>query len=144
MSRTKTRRRSSRLLTALVALLLPLTLIATWSLTTVTNTDRYVATLHPLAHDPAIIGYVADEASKAIVDQLNVEQQIHNLIPISLLTSTLTASLQKTIDDVIRKSLNTSAFQTLWDRENRFTHSTAVAVLSGDANPEINKVRKVA
>ncbi len=135
----------SRIAAGLLAIILPLSTISFWAVYTVTNTDRWVATLQPLATNPTITNYIAEEGASTIVTQLNVENRIAKVLPgpASFLATTITTQFQNTIARALGSALQSSAFQKLWEKENRFTHSTAVAILSGDENQNISKARKI-
>src|SRR5262245_56970478 len=54
----------------LVALLAPLAIVATWAHDQVGDTDRYVETVAPLAHDPAVQAAISTKISDAILEQI--------------------------------------------------------------------------
>jgi hypothetical protein len=47
-------------------LLAPLSVMAIWTRNQVTNTDRYIATVSPLARDPAIQTAIADQITAQV------------------------------------------------------------------------------
>src|SRR3954463_3093024 len=60
-------------LLVLVALLAPLAVVATWVHDEISNTDRYVQTVTPLASDPAIQDAAIARVTNAIYTRLDVE-----------------------------------------------------------------------
>ena len=54
-------------------MLAPLTGVAVWARNQVTNTDRYVRTVAPLAADPAIQAAVADQITAQVFSYLDVQ-----------------------------------------------------------------------
>src|SRR3954467_4753757 len=58
---------------ALVALLAPLAVVATWVHDEISDTDRYVQTVTPLASDPAVQDAVTTRATNGIFTRLDVE-----------------------------------------------------------------------
>src|SRR4029453_8264191 len=60
------------LLIVIACVLAPLAGVAVWSKNLITNTDRYVTTVAPLARDPAIQSAVADKITAEIFAQLDV------------------------------------------------------------------------
>ena len=60
------------LLIVIGCILAPLSVVAVWAKNQVTNTDRYVATVAPLADDPAIQNAVADRVTAEIFSYLDV------------------------------------------------------------------------
>jgi hypothetical protein len=130
---------ASRIAAIAFAVVLPLATVATWGVGTVANSDRWVATLHPLASDRTLTTYVANEGAARVISQLHVQDRIQKLLPpgAAFLSGTLTSQLQLTLASAIGRALRSGSFQSLWDRENRLTHDVAVAVLEGRANSTI-------
>ena len=141
----RARRVLSWVLVVLFGLLVPLTLISGWAVRTVTNTDRYVATMAPLARDKVITNYVADAATNALFKQLKVEDTIAGALPkrAAFIAGPVTQQLHSFTETQMRRVTGSQAFINLWDRENRFTHSTAVALLTGGNPPEVSKTRRL-
>ena len=54
-------------------LLLPVAAVALWARTVIFDTDRYVATVAPLARDPAVRNAVADRITAEVFAALNIE-----------------------------------------------------------------------
>ncbi len=135
----------SRLYAALLALVLPLSTIAAWGVATVTDTSRWVATLHPLASNATVTQYIATQGAETLIKDFHVEQRINQALPkqASFLASTITTELQRTIATALNDAINTQAFGTIWDKENQITHSTAVLILQGRANSELSTARSV-
>jgi hypothetical protein len=61
------------LLIVLGSVLAPLAGVAVWARNQVTNTDRYVATVSPLASDPAIQNAIADQITAQVFTYLDVK-----------------------------------------------------------------------
>ena len=53
-------------------LLAPVSVLAVWTANQVSNTDRYVANIEPLIHDPAIQNALTDKITTQIISHLNV------------------------------------------------------------------------
>jgi hypothetical protein len=145
MSTSTPNNRWSRVFAVVFAIVLPLSTIAAWAVSTVTNTDRWVATLHPLASEPVVTQYIAEEGARTLVHDLHVEKRIRQALPsgAAFLATTITTELQSTIATALSSALATHAFQTVWDRENRFTHQLAVDVLEGHDSTSISRARDV-
>lgn len=141
----RARRVVSWALVVLFGLLVPLTLISGWAVTTITNTDRYVATMAPLARDKIITNYVADAATNALFDQLQVQDKIAGVLPkpAAFIAGPVTQQLHSFTETQMRRVTGSQAFINLWDRENRFTHATAVSLLTGGNPPEVSKTRSL-
>ncbi len=145
MSQKTTRQLWSRIFAVILAIALPLTAISTWALANITNTDRWVATLHPLATDPVVTTYVAQQGAQAIVHQLGVQSRIESALPsrAAFLATTITTELEKTITKALESAIQTKAFQNAFDRANRITHTLVVKILDGTENSKINHARDV-
>ncbi len=145
MSARESKRWVSRVLAAAFALLLPLAVVSWWAQSTVSSTDRWVATLHPLASDPVVTAYLAQEGAVTIVRDFDVERRIAAAIPqgAGLLAPTLTSALQHTIAAAITVTLGSATFQRLWDSENRLTHRVAVDLLEGRVKVGVSRARAV-
>ena len=63
-------------LVALSILFIPLTATVTWAHQTVLNTDRYVATVGPIASDPAVVDALATKITDQIYTAIDPEQKI--------------------------------------------------------------------
>ena len=145
METTTTRAAISRFVAVIFAIVLPLATLATWGITTVTNTNRWVSTLHPLASNPVLTDYLAHEGAAIAIRELNVQNRLNKLLPegTGFLSATLTTQLENALATAFNSALRTETFQSLWDRENRLTHQVAVAILQGRANSSIATAHSV-
>lgn len=130
-------------LVVLFAILTPLTIVSSWAVETVTNTDRYVATMHPLAHDPVIVSYIAQESTQKLFTQFKVEEKVKKRLPPTLgfLAAPLTTQLQVYTDKAVQIFLRSQAFQSFWDKENRYLQANLVAILEGKTPPPVSQTR---
>ena len=145
-ARHRFRRVLSWILVVLFGLLVPVTLISGWAVKTVTNTDRYVQTLAPLARDKVITNYVASAATNALFTQLHVQSKIAGVLPkrAEFIAGPITQQLHTFTETQMRRVTGSQAFINLWDKENKYTHSTAIAMLTGKNPPTISKARELA
>jgi transposase InsO family protein len=60
------------LLIVVACVLAPLSVVAVWTRNQVTNTDRYVATVSPLASDPAIQNAIADQITAQVFTYIDI------------------------------------------------------------------------
>jgi len=142
----RTRTVTSWILIVMVGIFAPITILSGWAIKTVTNTDRYVATLQPLARDKAITTYIANTATAKLFADGRIEAKVAEALPkpTKFLATPLTAELERSTNKIFLKGLQSSWFPKLWDRENRFTHGTAVAILQGKSTPALNRARALA
>jgi len=136
---------------ALVAILAPLAIVATWAHDQVGDTDRYVETVAPLAHDPAVQRAVSDRISTAILDRLDVQaitdQAIEALsqrtdrpgVTLSLraLSTPLVNGITNFVRDQVTKLVQSDEFAQAWEQANREAHAQMVAVLTGKGSDAI-------
>ncbi len=117
------RRLVAWVLVVVASLAIPLAVVAYWAVTTVTDTNRYVATLSPLAEQPATTDAVATKATSRLLASVPVSKTI---LPSSQLESVVHAQ--------IAQLLTTQSFRQIWDTAVRNSHPTAVAVLTGSSS----------
>jgi len=124
--------------------LVPVGATATWLRTTVTDTDTYVATITPLATDPAVTSFVEDRATARVVaaisDQHLVDRALAALenrgLPtaatraLGLLAAPLAAQVEQVVRRVVTAVVESDQFATAWVAANRVAHAQLVAVLS--------------
>ncbi len=116
-------------------ILIPLSAVAIWSRNQLTNTDRYVETVSPLAANPDIQQTVASVVVKALFDQVDAESRIAGALPkaAKFLGAPLSSAMQGYATDVTERFLASDQFQTLWDKANRVAHAQLVALLTDDS-----------
>ena len=117
-------------------ILVPLSAIAIWSHNQLTNTDRYVDTVSPLADNKDIQQTVAAVAVNALFERANAPQRIESALPkrASFLGEPLATAMRTYATDVAEKLLATEQFQKLWDGVNRRAHNQLVALLTDDSS----------
>ncbi|MFG2523093.1 hypothetical protein [Streptomyces sp. NPDC048527] len=102
------RRALSAALLALACLLVPLGTLSVWAKYEVGDSDRYVATMAPLASEPAVRDAVADAVANGIMTQLD--------------TGPLQSSVDAFVQDAVESFTGTDAFQKAWNTANRAAH----------------------
>ena len=140
------------LLILVAALLAPLSVIAIWAHDEVSNTDRYVATVAPLASDPIVQEAIVQRISSEIFNRLQIqtltkqaadalaEQGLPTRITDSLaaLSTPLAESIKKFVTDKIRTFVKSPEFAAAWEAANREAHTGLVAVLSGEGSDSVS------
>jgi TRAP-type C4-dicarboxylate transport system permease small subunit len=134
--RHRLRRVLAPILVALAVLVFTITVPAAWGERTVLNTDRYVATIEPLADDPAVQRSIATRLTDAVFAALNVQEVISNALSAigeraTLLSAPLTNAIHGFVEDQVLKVVQSDAFKTFWVEANRFVHTQVLAVLKG-------------
>ncbi|MFG3364506.1 hypothetical protein ACIPWY_13825 [Streptomyces sp. NPDC090032] len=102
------RRALSAALLVLACLLVPLGMLSVWAKYEVGDSDRYVATMAPLASEPAVRDAVADAVTNGIMTQLD--------------TGPLQSAVDAFVQDAVESFTGTDAFQNAWNTANRAAH----------------------
>jgi hypothetical protein len=130
----------------LATLLLPLGLLSTWIAGVVTDTDRYVATVAPLATDPDVKRAAVrelDREAMGLVDlatgRADLERYLRTAGYGDLLgagTSAVSAAAREQIAAVVHRAVvsvvESRGFARAWKAANRSAHAEMVAALEGD------------
>jgi len=135
--------------TALVAILVtltgivaPVSVVAAWASTQVSDTDAFVAAYAPLSRDVDVQQAMAGRLSQAVQDRLDLPALTGELLgratgPItSRLLPSLAGPLNSMVSDFIDKQVNafvaSDAFSRVWEIALRTTHTQFAALLRGD------------
>jgi len=147
----ETRRRRGRwrtpvatLLIVIGCLLAPVSVLAVWGANQVSNTDRYVANVEPLIHQPPIQNALTDKITAAITSHINVtalaDQAATTLsdkgLPrVSTLLKTFAPSIASAVNGFIQSNVHkiVTSQQTAnaWVQVNTVAHQEVVKALSG-------------
>jgi hypothetical protein len=121
------------LLLVLGFVLTPVTILIVFAHTEITDTGRYVATVKPLASDPAIQAYTADQVTNRLFAEVDVDQYVKETLPdrAQALAGPLTGALRSFTREATLRVLESKAFQTLWVEANRAAHTQIDNVLTG-------------
>ena len=132
--RHRVRRILAPLLVALTVLVFTVTIPAAWGARTVLNTDRYVATVAPLASDPAVQQSIARRLTDQVFSALNVDAVLGERLPeqIAFLAAPLTNAVRGFVQDQVLRVVQSDAFETFWVEANRFVHTQILAILRGE------------
>ncbi|MFF1652288.1 hypothetical protein ACFVXP_02805, partial [Streptomyces sp. NPDC058255] len=141
-SRDRHRMRSllAALLIFLAAVLTPLSAVAAWTSDEIGDTDRYVATMEPLASDPDVQAAVANRVTGAVMQRLDLQTLLSSVAPadrprlgkaLDALSGPLTSGLEEFVHSTAQKFVSSDAFATLWTQLNRRAHAAAVKALTG-------------
>ena len=138
--RLRTRSVLTGILVALTSICVVGATIGVWTKRTVSNSDRYVALVAPLAKDPAVTDALAVKLTDEVFIALNIQQRVKdalaaipNLPPqAGLLAGPITAGAQNLVQNQVQTFLRSDTFATLWVDLNRQVHDKLVALLNGD------------
>ena len=133
-------------LVVVATLLTPLAAVASWARGLVTDTDRYLATVAPIADDPLVQQAVTNRTTTAIVDGLDVDGLAGDLtsavaglgLPprlaglVESLREPLVGAVTTRVRSAVGSVVASDTFASLWTTANRTVHAQLVAVLRGD------------
>ncbi len=132
------RARRTRVITAwvlviLASLLIPISVVSAWAITTVTNTDQYVATMAPLARNQVIIDHLATKATDELFSTHAVQNKVAGLLPPKAkpIVQPVVTQVKSYVHGVALQVFESEQFGRLFDALNRRTHQTVVDILSG-------------
>jgi hypothetical protein len=137
VKRRRLRRVLTPILVALSIVVFTITVPAAWGARTVLNTDRYVATVAPLADDPAVQESIATKLTDQVFLALDVQGTISDALGelgerATVLAGPLTTAVKGFVQDQVEKVVASDAFKTFWVEANRFVHTQVLAILRGD------------
>ncbi|MEU9367291.1 hypothetical protein AB0D71_21785 [Streptomyces avermitilis] len=135
----------SVLLILLASLLSLLAVVAVWANSIVRDTDRYVATVGPLAGNPDVQKAVTNRVTDAVLAQIDVEALVKELeqaaaqqgVPpkaaqlLGDLDGPIASGLKSLVAGTVQRVVSSSAFDTLWVDANRSVHSALDKALTG-------------
>jgi hypothetical protein len=139
------------LMIVVACVLAPLSVVAIWTRNQVTNTDRYVATVTPLADDPAIQNAIADQITAQVFNYIDVQgltNQAVDALAERGLTPTLATQLRALAVPIangvlsftrsqVGKVVESDAFADAWVQANRVAHEQLVAALTGEGGGSV-------
>jgi hypothetical protein len=139
------------LLMVIACVLAPLAVVAVWANNQVTNTDRYVRTMAPLAQDPSIQNALADQITAQIFSYIDIKgltTQAADALATQGLNPALVARLQSFAGpaasgiqsftrDEVGKLVQSQAFANAWVQANRVAHAGLVKALTGQGGGSV-------
>lgn len=142
---------AASVLLLLAFLLAPLAVVATWVDSEVSDTDRYVQTVAPLATEPSVQNTLTDRLTKRVVDNVDVAAftaavsqtlQRDGAPPrvvqgAEALTGPLTSALNSAVHDIVYKVVTSDQFAEVWDDANQRSHAAVVKVLTGEGGSAV-------
>ncbi|MFE4261676.1 LPXTG cell wall anchor domain-containing protein [Streptomyces sp. NPDC056883] len=128
------------LLIVLGCVLAPLGIVAAWAADQVGDTDRYVATVAPLASDPAVQDAVANRVTDALMTRIDLASLLSDTAPedrpllekgLGKLGDSLEGAVRSFVHDKARAVTGSDAFATIWTEANRKIHASVDKALTG-------------
>jgi hypothetical protein len=141
----------SIVLIVLGCILAPIAVVGSWAALEVSSTDRYVATVQPLIHDPAIQNYLTAQITDQITSRLDVTGVVNQAASqlnskgltrvgslLSQFGSQIASSVNSFIYSTVHSVVSSSQFATIWATVNRSVHQQLVKVLSGQGSTSVS------
>ena len=142
---TPTKRRiGARSIAALLALilgvgLLPLGTITYWGHRTVTDTERYLETMQPLAYDEDVQDSLSVFLTEKIEEQVDPEALVNQLFAglieqypaLKALVPVVSGAIDSLIAQVVDRLVRSDQFKQLWDLANTAAQKGLMAILEG-------------
>ncbi len=131
-------------LVVIASILLPLAVIAFWGQRTITDTDRYIATVGPLGTDPAIKDAIVNKTTATLVEAVKendgVNEALSTLPPIAAnkLEPIILGAMQSLITQVATKIVDSPKFETFWVEINKQAQQALIKALSGDTSGPVS------
>jgi hypothetical protein len=108
--------------------------VGVWAHRTLLNTDSWVATVGPLAKDPAITDAVATQVTNELTQVLDLQNRLKDSVPASLdrALPALEVAAEQFIQNAVKQLMRTDQFHTFWVEANRKAHDLVVKILRND------------
>jgi hypothetical protein len=123
-------------LVIIAAILFPIALTAYWGQRTLTDTERYVATVAPLAQDPTVKQAVGDKVTAVLVTQLDAQNRVSELLQdnpkLQPLVGPISVAVNNLVAQTVTKVLDSDQFDQLWITVNTKLQEALIAALSND------------
>ena len=131
--------------------LAPVSVLAVWAANEISNTGRYVATMEPLVHNPAIQNALTDKITAQITTRLSVTSHAdqaaaalssRGLPKAGALLKSVAPSIASGVDGSIhgevRKIVTGPRFARAWVQANTLVHQELVKALSGQGSSSVS------
>jgi hypothetical protein len=140
----RTRRIVTWVLIVLASLLIPIAVLAGWAITTITNTDQYVATMAPLARNPVVIDHLATKATDALFSSGEVRDKVTAALPAKAkpVVQPIVTQVHSYTYGLAVRVLESPKFGQLFDGLNRRSHNAVVDILTGKQSKLTQRLEK--
>jgi hypothetical protein len=142
----------SVLLIILASVLALLAVVAVWANSIIRDTDRYVATVGPLASDPDVQQAVTTRVTNVVLRQIDVDALVAELsraasekgVPpraadlVNNLSGPIESGLKELVSSTVMRVVSSDAFQTAWTNANRRAHDAVDKALTGTSDSVVS------
>ncbi len=130
---------ASKILIAIFCVSMVLSVVAIWASNQIEETDRYVDTVAPLAHDPAIQSALINRVNAGFASLLNdVAMQDRLSDRDRYLAAPLASLLQQFVNEEVTAFVTSDQFPAMWEQINAAAHPVVSAVLLGEGTQSIS------
>jgi hypothetical protein len=142
---------AATILIVIGCVLAPVSVLAVWAANEVSNTGRYVATMEPLVHDPAIQNALTDKITTEITTRLNLatradqaaaELSSRGLPRLGTLLKSeapaIASGVAGSLHGEVHKIVTGPRFASAWVQANTLVHQELVKVLSGQGSSSVS------
>ena len=138
---------ASLLIFIIATLLTPVAIVGHWGHRTVTDAEQYIATVGPLASDPAIQKAVGEEVTNALLQKVNTEELVTGFIGnfvqnqaiAERLVGPISAGINNLIGQAVDRVLASPAFETVWVKTNIAAQKSLMLLLEGKPDGIISR-----
>ncbi|NYE20760.1 hypothetical protein [Microbacterium immunditiarum] len=138
----------SALCIVIAGILVPVTIVSTWTRAQLVDEATFVQTFAPLADDPGVQELVIEQSTSAINESLDVESFTDDLFDglarldlppaalraLELLRTPAASGLQGLIESTVTRVVESDAFAEVWQRALIASHRALVAAATGDGS----------
>ena len=128
------------------AILAPLAVVSSWAKVQLTDTDTFVATYAPLAHDPGVQAFVTDQAVKAVQENVDIPKITSQVVdgitqlgtgPVATkaldsLKVPLAQGIVSLMQSTIQRFVASDAFAQVWQQALRTSHDQLIATMQNN------------
>lgn len=130
----------------LAVALTPAAIVTHWATSEVTNTQRFVSTLSPLAKNPAVQETIITEVTTIVDEQVDIKGVTESLFTglgsalnlpeaaqkaLGLLAAPAASGIESMVKTLVTDVVKSEAFANAWDKTLTLTQEQTVALLSG-------------
>lgn len=128
------------LLVVVGCVLVPLAAVAAWAASEVDDTERYVATVAPLASDPAVRAAAANRVTDAVMRHIHLPDLLEGAAPadrprlekaLGALANPLEKAVRGFVHSKAEEVVSSAFFQRVWTDANRRIHGAIDKALTG-------------
>lgn len=133
-------------LIVLGAILAPVAVVASWAKVQLTDTDTFVATYAPLAHDPAVQDFITTQAVAAVQEHVDIPEVTSQVVDgitglgtgpvatkaLEALKGPLAQGIVSLMESTVQKFVASDAFAQVWQQALRTSHDQLVATMQND------------